>query len=91
MAELITGILALVVGLIIGYHWKKSGHSWQYHFIIQKLNLMATKLEELEALVTDLQTSVDAKQETIAAAITGFEATIADLQSHLGTGATDEQ
>ncbi len=52
---------------------------------------MAT-IEEVNQAVADLQTSLDAKQDQIAAAIAAFEQSIADLQAQIAAGsATPEQ
>lgn len=50
-----------------------------------------SKIDDLNALVADLQASVDTKQASLAAAIAAFEQTIADLQALLATGATEAQ
>jgi len=59
--------------------------------LIKQNKKIMSKIDELNQTVTDLQTSVDAKQEQIAAAIAAFEQTIADLTAQIGTGVTDAQ
>jgi hypothetical protein len=56
---------------------------------ITTLRIMAT-IAELSEKVDELQASLDAEQEKIAAAIGALKQTIADLQAVLAEGATPE-
>lgn len=55
----------------------------------QKLDKIMAKIDELNQLVTDLQSSVDAKQDQIANAIAALEAHIAELQAIIDAGNVD--
>lgn len=48
-------------------------------------------IEDLNAKIAEIQTSLDAEQEAIKAAIEGLTAQIAALNELLSTGATAEQ
>jgi uncharacterized protein (DUF3084 family) len=59
----------------------------------QKLKSIMATIAELNEKVTDLQTSIDAKQQQISDAIAVFNKTIADLKAQIEAGgaATPEQ
>ncbi len=54
-----------------------------------KLKKIMAKIDELNQLVTDLQTSVDTKQQQIADAIAALDAHIAELQAIIDAGNAD--
>lgn len=91
------GQLAVIVDGNL-YH----SHNHELHKIKDDISLILKqnkqimgKIDDLNALVKELQASVDAKQDSLATAIAAFEKTIADLQAiiagNAGSGATDEQ
>jgi peptidoglycan hydrolase CwlO-like protein len=78
--------------------WHKHSHEIQeirnaLSLLIKQNKKIMSKIDDLNQTVTDLQATVDAKQQQIADAIAAFEKTIADLTAQIGTGTgvTDEQ
>jgi len=67
-------LLAVLILLIIG------GLRYQ-NLIFKKLKTMATKVEELNEKLDQMQVVLDDKQAKIEAAIAGFKQMIADLQA----------
>lgn len=69
--------------IYIVHSWKDSSGQdeilKQLLLITKNQKLIMTKLEELQQTVTDLQTSVDTKQQAIADAIAALEAQVANL------------
>jgi peptidoglycan hydrolase CwlO-like protein len=54
----------------------------------KKIKNMAQTLAELSAQVDDLQTSLDAEQDKVTAAVDALNATIKDLQDQIANGNT---